>query len=126
MGGTLDQLRGICRSDPEALDAIDRATQNAPHVHTGDVDNVNIRPVGNASATALRRLRKDRPELHAKVLAKELSPHAAMVEAGFRSKTVTIPLTVAGVLRAMKRLSKADQIDGYYVRVSAGNVCTVE
>jgi hypothetical protein len=28
-------------------------------------------------------------------------------------RTVTIPLTVTGVLRAMKRLSKADQIDVY-------------
>jgi hypothetical protein len=29
----------------------------------------------------LRKLRKDRPDLHAQVLAKQLSPHAAMVKA---------------------------------------------
>ena len=99
LGATLAQLRGICRDDPEALDAIDRATQNAPHIHTGDVDNVNVRPGGNASATALRRLRKDRPDLHAEVMAGAKSPHAAMVEAGFRPKTMTVtaPVDMAGI-----------------------------
>lgn len=38
------------------------------------------------------KLRKDRPDLHAQVLAGELSPHAAMVEAGFRKRTITVPL----------------------------------
>jgi len=70
LGATLDQLRGICRSDPEALDAIDRATQNAPYVHTGDVALSNIRnsPTGTTSAAALRRLRKDRPDLAERVV----------------------------------------------------------
>jgi hypothetical protein len=108
LGATLDQLRGICRGDREALDAIDRATQNAHGVHVGDVDNVNVRPGGNASAAALRRLRKDRPDLHAEVLAGEKSPHAAMVEAGFRTPTLSVPLTAEGVLRAAQRLSERD------------------
>jgi hypothetical protein len=41
-------------------------------------------PTGNSIAAALRRLRGQRPELHARVLAGELTAHAAMVEAGFR------------------------------------------
>ena len=36
----------------------------------------------------LRRLRKDRPDIHARVLAGELSPHGGMVAAGFRKKPV--------------------------------------
>ena len=36
--------------------------------------------------SCLRRLRKDRPDIHARVLAGELSPHAGMIEAGFRKK----------------------------------------
>ena len=32
------------------------------------------KPDGNSSSAALRRLRKDRPDLHAKVLGGELSP----------------------------------------------------
>jgi hypothetical protein len=39
---------------------------------------------GNARQQALRRLRKDQPDLQAKVLAGELSPHAATIEAGLR------------------------------------------
>jgi len=74
LGATLDQLRGVCRNDPEALDAIDQATQNVPSVHTGAGNNVPGRPEGNTSAKALRRLQKDRPDLHGRVLAGELSP----------------------------------------------------
>jgi hypothetical protein len=35
----------------------------------------------------MRRLRKDRPDTHARVLAGEITPHAGMIEAGFRKKT---------------------------------------
>ena len=35
-------------------------------------------PVGTTAAAALRRLRKDRPDIHARVLAGELSAHAGM------------------------------------------------
>ncbi len=65
-------------------DALDAALRNEPHVHTGDVDNVNVRPAGNSESAALRRLRKDRADLHAEVLAGNLKAHAAMVQAGSR------------------------------------------
>ena len=51
----------------------------------GDVHSSD-RPSGNSRAAALRRLRKDRPDIHARVLAGELSPHAGMIEAGFRKR----------------------------------------
>jgi hypothetical protein len=52
-------------------------------------DDVHIsRPAGNSAAAAIRRLRKDRSDIHARVLAGELSPHAGMIEAGFRKKLV--------------------------------------
>jgi hypothetical protein len=65
---------------------IDQATQGK---HGGDhtseaskVNNRNIaRPVGTTRQHALRKLRKSRPDLHAKVLKGKLSPHAAMIEA---------------------------------------------
>jgi hypothetical protein len=52
-------------------------------------DNITIdskeRPErGTSRQYALRRLRNNRPDIHARVLAGELSPHAAMIEAGFR------------------------------------------
>jgi len=51
---------------------------NASNVHASE------RPSGNSRAAFLRRLRKDRPDIHARVLNGELTPHAGMIEAGFR------------------------------------------
>jgi hypothetical protein len=39
---------------------------------------------GNSRTYALRRLAKDRPDLHAQCLAGEMTANAAMVQAGFR------------------------------------------
>jgi hypothetical protein len=52
-----------------------------------DGNNVPKRPEGNSAAKALRRLRKDRPDLHKLVLEGKLSANKAMIEAGFRVKT---------------------------------------
>ena len=77
----------------ERDDARDRANLRPAHKHVGrdvynakpaDKRNVHIRPSGNSRAAFLRRLRKDRPDIHTRVLAGELSPFGGMVEAGFR------------------------------------------
>jgi hypothetical protein len=52
---------------------------------SGDV-HISKRPAGNSTAAFLRRLRKDRPDIHIRVLAGEISAHAGMIEAGFRKK----------------------------------------
>lgn len=41
---------------------------------------------GTSAAYAITRLAKARPDLHQRVIAGELSPHAAAVQAGFRRK----------------------------------------
>lgn len=87
---SVDQLRRLVGDDPELRDLIDRAVQRKQGQIHNNVKNLS-QPEGNSIDAALRRLRKDAPELHAKVLAKELTPHAAMVQAGFRHKTITIP-----------------------------------
>lgn len=94
MGTTVQRLKHLCRDEPVALDAIDQVCRGKPgkrwDSRTSDpnnVDNVNsIRPTGNSRDAALRRLRDQRPDLHRRVLAGELSPHAAMIEAGFRKR----------------------------------------
>jgi len=96
-------------------DAEDRANQRPAHVHIKrDVDNnnddVNVRPAGNSRAAALRRLRKDRPDIHARVLAGELSPHAGMVEAGFRKRAVRRKFTALDhVMKLLPKLSPAER-----------------
>jgi hypothetical protein len=64
--------------------------------------NINSRlsPTGTSRAAALRRLRKDRPDIHARVLAGELSPHAGMIEAGFRKRAVN-PLSALDQIRKL-------------------------
>lgn len=101
LGTSVDMLKRMCRDVPEALDALDRAVQGK---HGGDHGNQYTggksdiirlaKPQHGTSADyALRKLRSDRSDLHARVLAGELSPHAAMVEAGFRRRTFSIPAT---------------------------------
>ncbi len=70
---------------------------------------------GNARQFALRKLRKeatreaergDEPKvalLYEQVKQKQLSPHKAMVEAGFRKKTVSIPLDPRSIGRTLRR-----------------------
>lgn len=45
---------------------------------------------GNARPYLMDRLHRLRPELHARVVAGELTAHAAAVEAGWRPKTVSM------------------------------------
>ena len=80
------------------LDAQDRANQRPVgsnqygeglYDKSGDVQA----PTGNTSAAALRRLRKSRPAILARVLAGEITPNKGMVEAGFRRAVVRKRLT---------------------------------
>jgi hypothetical protein len=83
LGEDLRVLKNLCCDDTEALNELDKVTKREP-CKDAAVDNVNItgRPDGNSRAAALRRLRKDRPDLHELVLANELTAHGAMVKAG--------------------------------------------
>jgi hypothetical protein len=88
LGADTGLLKRICADDKEVLDLIDQAEQGK---HGGDhtsaeskFDNVNValRPTGNARQHALRKLRKDRPDIHAQVLAEKLSSGLPCAETG--------------------------------------------
>ena len=81
LGTDLRTLKNLCRDHAEALAAIDKETRREPDIHIDGVNNVNARPQGNSRDRALRRLRKDRPDLLQQVIAKELTAHSAMVKA---------------------------------------------
>lgn len=105
LGVTMDILKKVCRGEMEALDMIDRAMQGRQGERTDLFDNVKEvkAPTGNSTDAALRRLRKDAPELHQRVLSGELSPNAAMVEAGFRKKMLTLPKEPEKAAEAIRR-----------------------
>ncbi len=105
------------RMSIQALNAIDQKTQRPigtnQYTQTEDVDIVNTqpaRPDGNSRQYALRRLRNTKPELHKRMLVGELSPNAAMIEAGFRRKTLTIPTDATGAAHAILRHFDADAV----------------
>jgi hypothetical protein len=82
-----DAVRRLIADDLKIRDLWDQAVQRPPYVHA-DVDNIHVRPTGTSLDATLRRLRKNHPELHGRVLAGELSANAAAIEAGFRKKPV--------------------------------------
>lgn len=117
LGTDIRTLRNLCRDDTSAINALDQATQNPVGVHVGDVgdvDNINNSkresPAGTSKTYALRKLRKDRPDLHEKVLKDELSPHKAMVEAGFREKTFTVSSDLSKAARTLGKHFDADEL----------------
>ena len=109
IGADVELVRRVVADDPQALDLLDQALRNpvGSNQHREGPDNIrtlrDTRQGGTSKDYALRRLRKDAPELHAEVLAGNLTAHAAMVRAGFRPKTFTVraesAASVAGALR---------------------------
>ena len=90
---TLKQLRDLFHNDAEITNLLDVATQRKAG---GSILN-NVQddkaPEGNTAAAGLRRLRKDRPDLHQQVLAGEMSTHSAMLQAGYRKPSITLQST---------------------------------
>lgn len=94
MGTTVEKVRGYLRDDLKMLDLFDQAVLR-PRPHGGEREKGKVanghlggssKLGGNGRERALRKLRKDRPDLHAKVTKKEMTANAAMLEAGFRKK----------------------------------------
>lgn len=110
LGSTVELLRRILSGDPVALDLLDRELQNpVGRPKTGNI--VPDKPEGNSAEKALRRLRKDRPDLHAEVLAGNLSAHAAAVQAGFRRRTITVPVdSPESIAATLRRQLDAEQL----------------
>jgi 2-oxo-4-hydroxy-4-carboxy--5-ureidoimidazoline (OHCU) decarboxylase len=92
---SISDLLLYCRKHPEVAELIRRevgaAAEHGTNQHTaGGVNNVNSKG-GNNPAYALRRLKRDHPELAEKVVAGKLSAHAAAIEAGFRKRMLAVP-----------------------------------
>ena len=59
-------------------------------------DNITSKDRGTSESYTVRRLKRDRPELAEKVIQGEMSANAAAIEAGFRTKTVSVPVRKGG------------------------------
>jgi hypothetical protein len=114
LGTTVKHLQNICRDDKEALLLIDQAIRNPngrpPKKETLHNVQGSLAPTGNTHSAALRRLHKSRPDLLSKVLKGELSSNSAMIEAGFRQKSLNVPLDPEKAAAAIKRHFNEEQI----------------
>jgi hypothetical protein len=114
---SLEDLRDYARGDPKATDALDRVTQRrAGGDRKSQAAKINVsiahvdRPTTGSAQRALRVLREKAPELHAKVLAGDLSANAAMIEGGFRKKTVTLTVEVESAARTLRKAFSKRQL----------------
>jgi hypothetical protein len=90
IGASADLVRRVVADDKAVVDLLDRALQN-PVGSNVPLDNIQEHaPTGTSEAAALRRLRKDAPALHAEVIGGHISAHAAMIQAGFRHRTISV------------------------------------
>lgn len=88
---SIDDLRVFCRKHPEVLALVNAEVlplkPNGGDRKSADYQGDNITLNRGTNPTyALKRLKRDRPDLFARVVAGDLSPHAAAVEAGFRRR----------------------------------------
>lgn len=111
LGITVKLLRGLLVEDMNALSALDEALRRPVGSNQYSFEplyNVQaLAPTGNSIEAALRRLRRDRPDLHARVLAGELSAHHAAIEAGFRHP----PDPYKTILRLIPKLTSPLQLE---------------
>jgi hypothetical protein len=118
LGTDIATLKRFCNHDETALNAIDEVTRQG---HGGDrrseafkAGNARLEtgPNKNTRQHAIRHLRDKRPDLHAKVLAGELTPHRAMVLAGLRRPTMTVPADdLEAAMRALLRRYGVQQME---------------
>lgn len=117
LGATVDLIDDIVSGKP-VQDAWDVALGRKPRSDkiAANDDNMNNsvahpgRPAGTSRAAALRKLRTDAPELHAEVLAGNLSAHKAMVIAGFRPATFTVRPNPSSAARTLRKHMTNEQL----------------
>jgi hypothetical protein len=113
---TMETLRNLCCKDDEVRSELTKVTKRPDgnpignNQHTEDEEGTlyNIQgsskekaPTGTSKDAGLRRLSKDRPDLHQKVVDGEMSVHAACTDAGFRKK----PCPVTTAKKAVEKMT---------------------
>lgn len=118
LGKTIKELEHLCAGDVEALDLLAGQTQTLKRGGDRRSDkfksnNVTIEKSerGNSAVYSLRRLRETRPDLHKRVLEKEISINRAMVEAGLRKNTLAVAADVSKICAAIKEKFTPSQVE---------------
>jgi len=116
---TIDDLLAYCRNAPEVQQLI-RARISPAKSCQGQRTDLQHRDIvtksrdddrGNAATYTLARLKRDRPDLAAEVVAGRLSANAAAIAAGFRRKTWTAPTDVELLAAAIAKRYTPDEVE---------------
>lgn len=122
LGTDFETLWQSCSDDPSLLDLLDQAAQRergAPKKkkvidrkikNVDTIHNIPERPSGTSRQAGLRQLRKHSPEMHAKVLAGELSINTALVQAGLRTKHITVFVDPERAAKTIKKAFSDEQL----------------
>lgn len=103
---TVDDLIAYCRNAPEVQQQIRLEMGKLPahgEIGGGHSRDSNTTSDDRGATYALRRLKRDAPELAAQVIAGEISANAAAIQAGFRKRMVTLPADPEALAQAIAR-----------------------
>lgn len=122
-------LEGLRKADPAGAVPFDEAVvlgrrggdrrSEAAKEYQGN--NVTLKERGNATDYTVARLRRDQPELAERVIKGELSANAAAIQAGFRIKTLSVPLDPERAAQALKRHFTRDELQRLVEALTSGS-----
>jgi hypothetical protein len=75
-------------------------------------------PTGTSVSYTMRRLERQAPDLHSKVIAGDMSPYAAAVQAGHQKRKITIPLDPASAARILVKHLQPEQVKVLIIALS--------
>lgn len=108
---SVENLIALCKGKPTEVPLREALKGKPGRPKAGEQSGHIVTRKGNARSYALARLQRERPDLAERVDAGELTPHAAAVQAGFRTPTATIPVdTPQAAMRALRRRFAVDEL----------------
>lgn len=115
LGSTIADLERLVKGTPVELALQDARNPGRGRPPEKPSNSTNKITHGTTRAYALDRLKRDRPDLLARVLAGKMSAHAAALEAGFRKPMRSVPVdtpeaAVSSLLKVFSREQLRDAL----------------
>lgn len=128
LGVTPEVLEALLKPDSEAWVLFHEAMRRKPggnnnprgvnhnnimvdHPATIPISRNRVSQEGTSTSYAIRRLGKERPDLLDQVKEGTISPHRAMVTAGFIEKAITIPDDPAKAARRLRKHFRGERLE---------------